>query len=372
MAGGKSRRMGSEKGLMPFRGVPMIEYAIAALKPHCDQIIISANSKFYDQYGYPVVTDEIADAGPMGGIWSCLKHSKNELNFVLSCDMPLVDARVVGGILAQLDDAEIFLPWHADGFFEPLCAVYRRSLLPVFEKFILRKNFKIQDLIAGVSSRKLETTPGSALEKEVFYNVNTQKQLLGLSDQKVVEEPPELPEIPNLLMIAGTGRKVGKTTFACLMIHSAAKQGDVVGIKISPHMHHQADGQKVVAQSEKYLIIEETNPETSKDSSRMLRAGASRVYYLQTSDRFIREPFQIILDLIPKKQAVVCESGALLNFAKPGKFVLIKREGQTAFKKGVSDLKYKADRWVTFDGEGFDCGVDQIYYRDSRWNITAP
>jgi len=77
LAGGESRRMGTEKGLVDFRGKPMIAYAVDAFLPYCDQILISANNASYNYLGFQVVKDEFPDSGPLGGIYSCLKQLQN-------------------------------------------------------------------------------------------------------------------------------------------------------------------------------------------------------------------------------------------------------------------------------------------------------
>ena len=78
LAGGKSSRMGQEKGLAEFDGKPMIAYALEALAPLCTEILISSNSNAYNHLGYRVVPDIIANSGPMGGIYSCMLQSQLE------------------------------------------------------------------------------------------------------------------------------------------------------------------------------------------------------------------------------------------------------------------------------------------------------
>jgi len=167
-------------------------------------------------------------------------------------------------------------------------------------------------------------------------------------------------------MIAGTGRNVGKTMLACRLIGQFSHL-DVVGIKISPHFHQQTEGQKILVQSPDFMIIEETSASTSKDSSRMLQAGASKVYYIQTNDRIIEEPFQWILSKLPKNQPVICESGALLMFAKPALFFLVYKKGGVQTKPGLNSIDYDPDQKIAFDGEGFDFDFEKIGFENNAW-----
>jgi hypothetical protein len=173
-------------------------------------------------------------------------------------------------------------------------------------------------------------------------------------------------ELNNLLMIAGTGRNVGKTMLACRLIAQFSHQ-NVIAIKVSPHFHQQADGQKILLQSPDFVIIEETTTGISKDSSRMLQAGASKVFYIQTRDRIIEEPFRKILSMLPENQPVICESGAMLEFARPALFFLVYKKGESQSKCGLERIDYHPDQKIAFDGEGFDFDFKKIKFEDYAW-----
>ena len=126
----------------------------------------------------------------------------------------------------------------------------------------------------------------------------------------------------NLLLIAGTGRNVGKTILACEIIHILSKTTKVIGVKISHHFHSVEEGQKVIANTQDYLIIEESLI-TSKDSSRMKQAGANKVFYIQARQENLLKAFNIVSDEIDNS-LVICESGGLHRYIKPGVFLLVK------------------------------------------------
>jgi molybdopterin-guanine dinucleotide biosynthesis protein A len=177
LAGGKSSRIGTEKGLVSFRNKLLIEYSLNVVSLVADEIIISSNSAVYDGFGFPVLKDEFPDSGPMGGIYTCLKASKNDVNIVLSCDMPMVNADFLNALLAASEGFDVVVPWHEKKYFEPLCAVYRKNLLPVFKDFIQNKNFRIPDLFAVVNTNYLKIGKEFGVDPLIFFNINTLQQL---------------------------------------------------------------------------------------------------------------------------------------------------------------------------------------------------
>jgi molybdopterin-guanine dinucleotide biosynthesis protein A len=87
--------MGRDKGLCLLNGKSLVGYAIDVLKEVCHPVLISANTIDYKSFGYPVIRDKVSGIGPLGGIYSSLLKSSNELNFILSCDMPLISTDLV-------------------------------------------------------------------------------------------------------------------------------------------------------------------------------------------------------------------------------------------------------------------------------------
>lgn len=179
-----------------------------------------------------------------------------------------------------------------------------------------------------------------------------------------------LGSIPNLLLIAGTGRKVGKTTLACRLIGQCSEFQKITAVKISPHLHTQEPGQVIIEQNADFAIIRETNTHSGKDSSRMLQAGAENVYYVQCNDRNLRKPLSILFTLIPDDRPVICESGALLRYVKPGLFLLVKPPDGQSTKKGLEHLAYRPDDWLIFDGQRFNRELASFHFEKGCWRIV--
>jgi molybdopterin-guanine dinucleotide biosynthesis protein A len=178
LAGGKSRRMTMEKGLVSFNGKLLIQWSIDVFQDICTEILISSNSNCYDNLGFKVIADLVYDSGPMGGIYSCLVESKNQLNLVLSCDMPFVTVDIFNLLAEKTGDARISVPWHEDDHYEPLCGIYKKDSLQEMETFMKSKNFKLPDLFRQTTFKALRISEiHPPLPDHYFMNINNLKDL---------------------------------------------------------------------------------------------------------------------------------------------------------------------------------------------------
>jgi molybdopterin-guanine dinucleotide biosynthesis protein A len=178
LAGGKSSRMGTDKGLQELCGRPLISYSIQVLSEICSTIIISTSSDAYQSFGYKTVADEIPGIGPMGGIYSALKQSKTEKNLVLSCDLPFVSRELLTYILENSEGFQVAVPWQGNQHYEPLCGFYNLSVLDQMTTFIQKRNYKLPDLFEETSINKLIiNTKLNFYEDKLFLNINSKHDL---------------------------------------------------------------------------------------------------------------------------------------------------------------------------------------------------
>lgn len=175
--------MGKDKGLSLLNGKPLIEYACETLKNICDSIIISSNSSNYGYLGCKVVKDEVQEKGPAGGIYSCLKASETNENFIISCDTPMITAELIRYILSFKGDFDAVIPVF-NGYPEPLCAFYRKSSLTAFEESLKSGKYKIQEIIKELKSEFVEIESSLPFYSSyLFTNVNTPEGIMNLEKQ---------------------------------------------------------------------------------------------------------------------------------------------------------------------------------------------
>lgn len=134
LAGGKSQRMGTDKGLLLLDGKPFVSHICEAVSPIVgDSIVIVSSNADYDFLGYTRIEDIVADKGPVGGIYTALHQSKTKLNFIISVDAPLVTTELLLWILENHSDSFLMTQVQANEKSYPLIAIYDQSLVTVFE-----------------------------------------------------------------------------------------------------------------------------------------------------------------------------------------------------------------------------------------------
>lgn len=104
LAGGQGSRMGGrDKGLVSYRGKPLVDHVIGRIAPQVDELLISANRNLedYAQRGYRVIADTLPDfQGPLAGVLAGLQAASCEWVLVVPCDMPNLPANLAQRLLA--------------------------------------------------------------------------------------------------------------------------------------------------------------------------------------------------------------------------------------------------------------------------------
>ncbi len=147
LAGGKSSRMGQDKGLLFHRGKQMVEHVFDACTQLTPNILISTNNSEYKVFGYPLVADNFSEIGPIGGIQAALAASETEDNIFCPCDMPGIHPQIFKKILAKKEGNQAVVAARDDGKVFPVLGYYRKSALEIIEKQIHKGDFKMQNLL---------------------------------------------------------------------------------------------------------------------------------------------------------------------------------------------------------------------------------
>lgn len=174
LAGGKSSRMGEDKGLIIFNQQALITYVLNAFRKISDDIVIVTNKDAYKQFGYELIKDEIAAIGPIGGIYSALLHAKeqNEI-FICACDMPLIQTKAIELMIANYKNKSIVASYLEKT--QPLFGIYTKAALPILEQQIAQQDYKMMHLLNQLNASIFELN--TYLEFDIFKNMNSMEDL---------------------------------------------------------------------------------------------------------------------------------------------------------------------------------------------------
>lgn len=158
-------------------------------------------------------------------------------------------------------------------------------------------------------------------------------------------------ELKNVVLVGGSGRNVGKTTFCENLISQLSTKVKVHAIKMSSHNHDLPDDSIIVSKSDGYVIVEEDKLNSGKDSSRYLASGATSSYFVIFKENYDLVSLHEILNDIPKDEAVVVEARGLVEKMKFGFSIAIEGEEK---KDSFMATSHLFDTRVDYFKNGFD------------------
>ena len=176
LAGGLGRRMGGvDKGLQPFRGKPMAQWAIERLAPQVDELIVNANQNRsdYERFGYRVVADELSGfAGPLAGLHAGMKAAGRDLVVTVPCDSPFLPGDLVARLRGALGANQLAVA-KTGAQPHPVFSLVSRSVLPHLEAFLTSGGRKIDAWYASLKVVEVAFDD----EEDAFRNINTRAEL---------------------------------------------------------------------------------------------------------------------------------------------------------------------------------------------------
>lgn len=182
LAGGNATRMGGKnKAFIEIDGETFVKRIYRNLSPLFDStIIISNDSSDFDIPGVSVFPDIYPNQGPLGGIHSALINSKNDYVFVVSCDMPFVDAEIAKALIEEFfrKKPEIIVPT-INSYIEPLFAIYSKELTKKIESIVESTSSRSIRGLLQLSNTSYFEFPNTPIVKRCFTNINSLNDLEG-------------------------------------------------------------------------------------------------------------------------------------------------------------------------------------------------
>lgn len=184
LAGGKSSRMGSDKGFVMYKNKAFIQHIIEAIKPLVKDIIIVSDNPDYDIFtlrlrsggNFPVkrVNDLIEGAGPLAGVYTGLHYTTTDTNLVVSCDVPLINTETLKKLTEQIEDTIDIIQLESKGKTMPLIAMYNKRCKITFYNLLQEGERRLR---VALKNMKVKTITLNENQEKYTTNINTPSNL---------------------------------------------------------------------------------------------------------------------------------------------------------------------------------------------------
>ena len=192
LAGGQSRRYGSNKAIAELNGKAVISLICNVMRPLVNELIVVVAS--YEQAKtlpldshVKLVIDQYPNCGPLGGIYSGLSKAKNQWSFVSACDMPFLNPNLITDMAELREGYDIIAPI-IDDRAEPVHAMYHQACLPSISKQLNSGELKITRFYDEMNVKEVNTDFIDKIDPDrwSFFNINTPEDMIK-ANQKYVQ-----------------------------------------------------------------------------------------------------------------------------------------------------------------------------------------
>lgn len=180
LAGGKSSRMGTDKGFVSYKNKPFVQHIIDVVRPLVSEIIIISNNPNYDIFGLKRFHDIIENAGPLAGIQTGLHFSETENNLVISCDVPLISSELLEVLISEINPTSEVIQLQSGDKKTPLIAMYKKSCESKFSEVLKQGERRVRKALEQCEVKTIIIE--KALEKHTA-NINTKEDLKEIENE---------------------------------------------------------------------------------------------------------------------------------------------------------------------------------------------
>lgn len=153
LAGGRSSRFGQDKATFFYREKPLLQWVLDSLQAADERFIVA--NRDYPGFGAHIYADIYSGGGSLSGLHTALVKARHEWLALTACDLPFLTREYWQYLLEHRTDAPVVVVSGEDGF-EPLAALYHRSLLPRIEEQLSRYDYAMHKLIRQVDARVIQ------------------------------------------------------------------------------------------------------------------------------------------------------------------------------------------------------------------------
>ncbi|HQR46664.1 MAG TPA: molybdenum cofactor guanylyltransferase [Thermoanaerobaculia bacterium] len=180
LVGGHSGRMGRDKTVLPYRGVPMALWQAEKLSLVCGRAALVGKQRGpFSGAPYAFVEDGAEPLAAAFGVVAALAWSPEETNIILAADVPRCPEAFLAALLevAEAIQAPAIVPV-SGGRPQTLCAVWRKSALVPLTGRLAAGDYSLQGALVALGAVLIpeeETARMPGGDPSSFFNVNTQE-----------------------------------------------------------------------------------------------------------------------------------------------------------------------------------------------------
>ena len=157
LAGGRSVRFGRDKALEVWHEKTLLEHVAIALGCFGERFIVGGTLERYGFLNLPVHSDLELHQGSLYGLARALKLAALPRVAVAACDT-LNLTRKYWEFMANFSDFDVVIPENADGFLEPLAAIYSKNCFDHVQLALEAGNLKMTGWFANETARAQQAT----------------------------------------------------------------------------------------------------------------------------------------------------------------------------------------------------------------------
>jgi len=181
LVGGKSSRMGTDKGLLDYHGKPQREHLFGLAKKYCSEVYFSCRAE--QRFSENTIIDRYK-LGPMGGILSAFEFNKNAAWLVVACDMPLIDENSFEVLINHRNKNKIataFMNSETNAP-DPLFTIYEPKVLHLLSKYV-----EIGNKSPKVFLQNNDTEIIKSANLRMLTNINTKEEFERIKNQSTID-----------------------------------------------------------------------------------------------------------------------------------------------------------------------------------------
>jgi molybdopterin-guanine dinucleotide biosynthesis protein A len=171
LAGGKSVRMGADKGLLEYHGMPQRDFMIQLLEEQGVDTYLSVRGQQVVEE-HKTISDAFVGLGPFGAICSAFMHNPNKAYIVLATDLPYVNKELVELLISKRNPKKLAtaIKGKSKNFMEPLVTIWEPKAYPVLLQYLAQGYSCPRKILINSDVEVVE------VDDDLIQNINTPEE----------------------------------------------------------------------------------------------------------------------------------------------------------------------------------------------------